>query len=39
MGRPWREEYKGGIYNVIARGNANIRKHRRNNNEAVFYKK
>jgi len=21
MGRPWREEYKGGIYNVIARGN------------------
>ena len=21
MGRPWREEYKGGIYHVIARGN------------------
>ena len=21
MGRPWREEYKGGIYYVIARGN------------------
>jgi hypothetical protein len=21
MGRPWREEYQGGIYNVIARGN------------------
>ncbi len=21
MGRPWREEYQGGIYHVIARGN------------------
>jgi len=21
MGRPWREEYHGGIYHVIARGN------------------
>ena len=21
MGRPWREEYKGGIYHVISRGN------------------
>lgn len=21
MGRPWREEYRGGIYHVIARGN------------------
>jgi putative transposase len=21
MGRPWREEYKGGIYHVIERGN------------------
>ena len=21
MGRPWREEYNGGIYHVIARGN------------------
>ncbi|MGB7605886.1 MAG: hypothetical protein WBL93_10460 [Lutisporaceae bacterium] len=21
MSRPWREEYKGGIYHVIARGN------------------
>ena len=32
MGRKWREEYKGGIYHVIARGN-NIEK------EEVDYEK